>query len=70
MIPFGSVWHGIPCVIVTVNTYMKRRDLEFLEVTRLDMMNIGEVVPVHTMMAYRGIGGVALLILNRGTRWK
>jgi hypothetical protein len=49
---------------------MKRRDLEFLEVTRLDMMNIGEVVPVHTMMAYRGIGGVALLILNRGTRWK
>jgi len=30
----------------------------------------GEVVPVHAIKAYRGIVGVAALILNLGTGWK
>jgi hypothetical protein len=29
-----------------------------------------KVFPVHTMKAFREIGGVAELILNLGARWK
>jgi hypothetical protein len=32
-------------------------------------MKKGKVVPVHAMKAHRGIGGIAVLIVNRGTRW-
>jgi hypothetical protein len=29
----------------------------------------GKVVPVHTVKANRGIGGIAAIIVNPGTRW-
>jgi hypothetical protein len=29
-----------------------------------------KVVPVHTIEAHRGSGGIATLILNLGTRWR
>jgi hypothetical protein len=30
----------------------------------------GKVVPVHSVMAYRGSEGVISLILNLGARWR
>jgi hypothetical protein len=41
----------------------------FMEVTRLEVMNKGKVVAMHVLKASRGNGGVALRILNPGTRW-
>jgi hypothetical protein len=40
-----------------------------LEVTRLEVMNKDVVVAIHALRAYGGNGGVAVRILNPGTRW-
>jgi hypothetical protein len=36
----------------------------------LHSVNKGKAFPLHAIKAYRGIRGIAPLILNLGTRWK